>query len=160
MKKGRPFRPGSDFPSGLTRGGLVRFHDLPGNRANGGLASGEGKGPTHDTRRTQVVRRVKGTTFCGDQLPHSADRRSFRHCFTLFTECFAPFDHSTSALSVPSAILRRNRHPTAGFMLHYQATLLQRSGARQFGTGPVALPAARHGSITLGHSAPFQVERL
>jgi len=39
--------------------------------------------------------------------------RSFRHCFTLFTEYFAPFDHSTSALSVPVAILRLSGNPPA-----------------------------------------------
>jgi hypothetical protein len=38
---------------------------------------------------------------------------SFRHCFTLFTEFFAPFDHSTSALSVPVAILRLSGNPPA-----------------------------------------------
>ena len=38
---------------------------------------------------------------------------SFRHCFTLFTEYFAPFDHSTYALSVPVAILRLSGNPPA-----------------------------------------------
>lgn len=38
---------------------------------------------------------------------------SFRHYFTLFTEFFAPFDHSTSALSVPVAILRLSGNPPA-----------------------------------------------
>jgi len=48
-------------------------------------------------------------------LPATTSRGycSFRHCFTLFTEFFAPFDHSTSALSVPVAILRLSGNPPA-----------------------------------------------
>lgn len=49
---------------------------------------------------------------------------SFRHYFTLFTEFFASFHHCTYALSVPVAILRRGRYPSAGdscctFKQHY-----------------------------------------
>lgn len=98
----------------------------------------------------------------GDQPPHSRHHHGFRHCFTLFTECFAPFDRSTSALSVPVAMLRRSSFPTAGrFMLHYQAALLQGSGVVAFG-GRLLAPT---GCIDTGLSPcsaqpPFQVANL
>lgn len=100
------------------------------------------------------------TVWSGDQPPQSRHHHSFGHCFTLFTEFFAPFDRSTCALSVPVAILRRGRFPTAEvFTLYYQTELLQWSGV--VGPRPFSHPPQGHAGTGLSPCLawpPFQAK--
>lgn len=83
---------------------------------------------------------------------------SFKHSFTLFAEFFAPFDHSTSALSVAMAILRRDRYPAARgscctIKQHYSEGTTRLSSDAQVGTRLPAAPS-RGWSPCIGCTIP------
>jgi hypothetical protein len=96
----------------------------------------------------------RDAVFCGQTSHHiRKQHHGFGHCFTLFTEDFAPFDRSTACTIGSVDHIEAWQVSNCRMFTLYDQTALIEGATGSLGGRSTHLPAARNGAFTLCRAA-------